>query len=227
MLFRSGIPAASEYTFHLVIWITFFGGMITSRESRHLSLSAGADRIREPLRGRIDRVIGGTTAMVIWALFLSALSLLLIGFDPEKRIGFLPVRFVLLPMPIGYAVMAFRAAFRDKTGGRHWITLAVSLVLGVFLGYPSLLNILYTLFPEVSPFFERIADLWYTVTPALVLPGCLVLIAGALLGMPLFTVLGGVAYFLFIGSGGALEVIPNEAYTMLTGNTIPPSPCSR
>jgi tripartite ATP-independent transporter DctM subunit len=168
------------------------------------------------------------TAVVVWALFLSSLSLLLIGFDPEKRIGFLPIRLGLLPMPIGYAVMAARAVLvRPAAGpgrGRRGVWVALSLLLGFFLGYPSLLNILYTVFPDVPPFFERIADLWYAVTPAAVLPGCIVLIAGALFGMPLFTVLGGVAYFLFIGSGGALEVIPNEAYTMLTGNTIPAIP---
>jgi tripartite ATP-independent transporter DctM subunit len=227
-VFKTGIPAASEYTLHLVIWITFFGGMITSREGKHLSLSAGVERAGAVWKRRIVTVTGIMTAVVVWALFLSSLSLLLIGFDPEKRIGFLPIRLVLLPMPIGYAVMAARAVLvrpADGPGrGRRGVWVALSLLLGFFLGYPSLLNILYTVFPDVPPFFERIADLWYAVTPAAVLPGCIVLIAGALFGMPLFTVLGGVAYFLFIGSGGALEVIPNEAYTMLTGNTIPAIP---
>jgi tripartite ATP-independent transporter DctM subunit len=44
------------------------------------------------------------------------------------------------------------------------------------------------------------------------------------LGTPLFIVLSGAALLLFARVGGALEVIPNEAYNVLTDGTIPAIP---
>lgn len=222
--FRTGIPAASEYTYHLVIWITFFGGMITSREGRHLHLSAGIDNIKDPWNNRIKTVTAFLTTMVIWALFISSLSLVLIGFDPERKLGLVPIRLAVAPIPIGYAFMALRSFLIGPKTRLSRFLAGLGLLAGTFIGYSSLYNILYTLFPSVPVLFDHIMDFWYGFAPSMVLPGCLLLIAGAIAGIPLFAVLGGLAYFLFIGSFGALEVIPNEAYTMLTGNTIPAIP---
>jgi len=44
------------------------------------------------------------------------------------------------------------------------------------------------------------------------------------MGNPLFIVLGGTAFLLFVRNMGALESIPNEAYTMLISETIPVIP---
>ncbi len=55
-------------------------------------------------------------------------------------------------------------------------------------------------------------------------PLVLALIAAALLGAPVFVLLGGLAVLFFTHSGGSLEVIPNEAYTMLSGPMIPSLP---
>jgi len=55
-------------------------------------------------------------------------------------------------------------------------------------------------------------------------PLVIALIAAALLGAPVFVLLGGLAVLFFTHSGGSLEVIPNEAYTMLSGPMIPSLP---
>ena len=223
-VFKTGIPAASEYTFHLVIWITFFGGMITSREGRHLSLSFGIDHIKDPWNGRLRAATAFITTMVVWALFISSLSLVLIGFDPEKRIGIIPIRLAVIPLPLGYAFMAIRSFLIGPKNRNGRIIGALGILAGTFIGYSSLYNSLYALFPSLPSLFDSLLDFWYLVSPKLVWPGSLLILIGALFGVPLFAVLGGLAYFLFIGSFGALEVIPNEAYTMLTGNTIPAIP---
>jgi len=46
----------------------------------------------------------------------------------------------------------------------------------------------------------------------------------ALLGAPRFVIIGGIAILLFTHAGGALEVIPNEAYSMLISPNIPAIP---
>jgi TRAP-type C4-dicarboxylate transport system permease small subunit len=37
--FHTGIPNSTEYVHHLVFFLTFIAGMVTSREGKHLSLS--------------------------------------------------------------------------------------------------------------------------------------------------------------------------------------------
>ena len=55
-------------------------------------------------------------------------------------------------------------------------------------------------------------------------PLIVVLIAAAFLGLPIFIVLGGIGFLLFAKAGQPLEIIPNQAYTVLTGNAIPAIP---
>ena len=68
------------------------------------------------------------------------------------------------------------------------------------------------------------AQLLAPVSAFIALPIIIILIITAFLGMPIFVVLGGIAYTLFVRSGGSLEVITNEAYTMLIGHSIPAIP---
>ena len=55
-------------------------------------------------------------------------------------------------------------------------------------------------------------------------PLAIALVGAALLGLPIFTVLGGIGYLLFAKGGLPLEIIPNQAYTVLTGSAIPAIP---
>lgn len=56
------------------------------------------------------------------------------------------------------------------------------------------------------------------------LPLILLLVASALLGAPIFVLVGGLACLFFIHAGGSLAVLPNQAYTVLTGQFIPALP---
>ena len=54
----------------------------------------------------------------------------------------------------------------------------------------------------------------------------ILLIVAALTGVPIFIVLGGIGYLLFAQARQPLEVIANEAYSLLTSHSLPPSRCS-
>ncbi|HET6486030.1 MAG TPA: TRAP transporter large permease subunit [Spirochaetia bacterium] len=56
------------------------------------------------------------------------------------------------------------------------------------------------------------------------LPLIALILMGTLLGAPIFVLLGGLAVLLFLHGGGPLEVIPNQAYTMLSRPVIPALP---
>ncbi|MBA7692148.1 hypothetical protein ES703_100706 [subsurface metagenome] len=120
--------------------------------------------------------------------------------------------------------MAVRFIQAVKGGGSSRLIACLGLVLGTFIAYSSLINILYTFVFELPPFMDILLDLSYTFNSAIALPAVLMLIVFGLLGAPIFVVLGGIAYMLFARVGGALEVIPSEAYTMLTGHSIPAIP---
>jgi TRAP-type C4-dicarboxylate transport system permease small subunit len=218
--FQRGFPGSSDYVQHLVIWITFLGGMITSREGRHLSLSVGAERLSPRLKTGVLTVNAFISTAVSFALAGSSLSFILLAFSPDKMVGIVPVRWATLILPLGYCVMAIRFFLDERLpkGGRG--VAALGLVLGFLLSLGSLLNIVMFLVPDYPPFCDALVELYYRVTPVFLWPAFIVLILAVFLGLPLFIGLGGIAYVLLAASGASLEVIPNEAYTMLTGNSI-------
>jgi tripartite ATP-independent transporter DctM subunit len=59
---------------------------------------------------------------------------------------------------------------------------------------------------------------------ALCIPLIVVLVVAAFAGMPIFLVFSGITLLLFTQNGGILAVVPNEAYTILTGPAIPSIP---
>lgn len=105
--FQTSISYGTDYTHHLVIFVTFLGAMITSREKKHLSLSL-ALKINEPLKSRIYTANMLFSSMMTTAFFWSALSFVFTGFDPSKKVGIFPIRMIGMVMVIGYAVMAIR-----------------------------------------------------------------------------------------------------------------------
>ena len=107
-IFRTGLASSSDLTHHLVLWLTCLGGAITSRENKHITLSAGVDLIRQPLRDWIGGLTSFISTAIAAAMTWSSLSLVLIGFDPSKRIGFVPVQLAAAVLPLGFALMTAR-----------------------------------------------------------------------------------------------------------------------
>ncbi len=240
--FHTGIPYAHGYLEHLVLWICFVGGMITSREEMHLSLSVAVDRIREPAQGWILAFTALLSVAINIALALAALSFALVGFDVDQRVGLFPVSVLALIMPVGFTVMAVRFITRTRRGAARWITGVGGVVLGLLLGISSLFLFAGVLAERLLGLFgagdevlfsvlDRIDAVGFPLTEALrpvleaaAAPLLVVLIASAAVGTPIFVILGGAALLMFIRSGGMLEIMPNEAYTMLTGTVIPAIP---
>ena len=220
---QSGIPAGHDYIVHFVLWVTFLGGMITSREKRHLSMSVGLQLLGPRAQAGVRLANGLVSATITTGFMWSALSMVLIGFDPSEKIGFVPVRIATMIMPIGFGVMAYRfvaEVFRQRLG---WIA-ALGLLLGTLLGVGPIVNIFLSTSANPPAFLTAWDSVFYQTAGVVAWPVIIVLIASALTGAPLFVVLGGIAYMLFARSGGALAVITNESYTLLISNTIPAIP---
>lgn len=242
--FHTGLGYSTPYTKHLVLFVTFIGGMITSREKKHLSLALSF-KIEEPMKSRIHTAIMTISAMMTTAFGWAALSFVLTAFDSSVKIGVFPIRLVGMVMVVGYAIMTVRFITRVETaptsGGvappvdngeappvykRAWHRkIALTGVLfGTFFAIEPINNILSVLMEEAPGFMEGVVLYCQSLHAVIVVPVIILLVVAAIFGAPLFVVLGGVAYLLFANIAEPLEVIPNQAYSMLISHSIPAIP---
>jgi len=224
LFFKTGIHSSADLTHHLVLWLTCLGGAITSREGKHITLSAGLEMIDERVRSWIVTLTAFISTTISSAMTWSAISLVLIGFDPTKKIAFIPIQLAVAVIPLGFLLITVRFLTRSPVRGTKRGIAALGCILGTIIAFASVMNILYALLPEVPMLFAALEEVFFRIAERIALVGVGVLIASIFFGTPIFIVLGGVAYLLFVRSFGALEVIPSEAYSMLTGYSIPAIP---
>ena len=124
---------------------------------------------------------------------------------------------VLSPTYVDHAVSS------KKKKGVRWIA-CMGLLLGLIIALPPLVNALQAIFPSLPEFFLSLSEQGASFNLAVAVPMMIILILSAFSGVPLFVVLGGIAYMLFARTGQPLEIIPNEAYSMLLGHAIPAIP---
>ena len=218
--FRTGIHGGAGYTAHLVLWITFLGGMITSRSDQHLAISAGLDMLGQKAAAFISVFNRTLSSTITFAFAISGLSMILMAFDKSMMIGIFPVRVLTSIIPLGYLFMSVRFSTTGRMSKlKRWI-IRSGFLFGTILAFPSIVNIAYSLLPEVPLFMDTLTDFWFSFAAILTKPLLVILVLSMFFGLPLFVVLGGTAYLLFAGTWGVLELIPNEAYSMLTGHTI-------
>jgi C4-dicarboxylate transporter DctM subunit len=230
----AGICGSADYIQHLVLWTAYIGGAITSREGKHLALTAGYDLLGDGAKAIAKVLTGALSAFIGTILTLSALSFALLGFDPGAKAGVLPIRLLALIMPAGYCAITVRFVIQSSRASLGRWCACLGIVAGLLWGTEPLGNLFG--FAASAPGFVgpaamsigelcRSARAWLAPgLGALHAPLIVVLVAAALLGAPVFVLLGGLAVLFFVHSGGSLEVIPNQAYTMLSGPIIPALP---
>lgn len=221
--FHTGIGYSTDYTKHLVLFITFIGGMITSREKRHLSLSLSL-KIEDPMKSRIHTAVMTISAVMVTAFAWSSLSFVLTAFDPSVKVGVFPIQLVAMVMVVGYSVMAVRFITDVERGTWHRKIAWTAILFGTFLAVEPINNILSVLLGEAPGFMETVVSWCQSVHAVIAVPVIILLIVAAIFGAPLFVVLGGAAFLLFVRIAQPLEVIPNEAYSMLISHSIPAIP---
>jgi C4-dicarboxylate transporter DctM subunit len=221
--FHSGVPNSTAYVEHLVLASTFVAASITSREKKHLSLGA-AIPFREPAKSVVGTVVAAVAASLVFAFAASALSFSLMAFAPGERIGFLPKRLLGFVMVGGFLMMGLRFIFQMDRRKLRVPIASLSLVLGAFFAFAPLAQVLGQLKASWAPALASAASGLQPVLAGLAGPMIVLLIIAAFLGVPIFIVLGGIGFFLFSRLGLPLEIIPNQAYTVLTGSSIPAIP---
>ena len=222
-LFNTGIPSSGVAVEHLVLAAAFAAAAITSREKKHLALATGLF-LPERTKPVTEAVTAALASGLTLAFGLSSLSFAWNAFTAADRVGVLPKRLVVLVMAAGFLVMSARfIAGIGKKGARR-VAAAAAVVLGLGLGFEPLAQLLTAAGAREWPALAAAAAFLKPVVAALAGPLVVVLVAAAFFGLPLFAVLGGAAYLLFAKAGLPLEIVPNQAYAVLTGNAIPAIP---
>jgi tripartite ATP-independent transporter DctM subunit len=201
--FDSGISGATTIVQHLVLVVGMLGGAAAAREGRLLSLST----VRTLLPGRWK-----AAALIVSSAYAVAASVLLYAASKQyiaetsmrmgKELAYgIPVWVVQLVLPFGFALIALRMLWRSST---KWSGVALTFALAAAL-------LLLVKYPPFAP-------------SSLVVPLLSVLAISAVLGAPIFTVLGGAALILFWGQDGPIASVALDHYRMVVNPSLPAIP---
>ena len=222
-VFNTGVRHSGVYVEHLVLAATFVAGAVASREKKHLALATGMF-LPKGLKAFAATLSAVLAAGLTLAFGLSSISFARNAFAAADRVGFLPKRLVVLVMAAGFLTMSLRFITGLEKKRARPAAGAAAAVLGTVLGFEPLVQLLTRGGEVAVPWLESVAGALKPVLAAAAGPAAVVLVGAALLGLPIFTVLGGIALLLFVKSGLPLEIVPNQAYSVLTGNAIPAIP---
>ncbi len=207
-LFGRELPGSSVLAQHITLWVGFLGALLATASGRHLALStlevvpAGWPRRSARIFGQA--VSSATCALLAWA----SLQLVRAEWGGFGEVAFgIRVAWSQLVMPIGFAVMTLRFAWRagdEVEGGAAWAIRA-----GVLAAAAA-------------------TFLLGTGTPAGSLSTVLLLVVAAafLLGVPVFVAMAGVAMLLFFRDAGpaAIAAVPTATFNLVSSPTLPAIP---
>ncbi|MXW02355.1 MAG: TRAP transporter large permease subunit [Holophagales bacterium] len=194
----TGIPGALPFEQHLTLWVAFLGAALAAREGRLLALATGNFLPEGRFRAFAAVFTGGVSAMV--ATLLGNASLDLVQIEREGGIEMaagVPVWVGQAVMPVGFAILALRLAWKSSDLWAGRAIAGFGIVLGLWIG------------ANADSFADRAA------TPWLVL-----ILASTLLGGPIFAALGGAAVFLFLSDFVPLAAVPAESYRLAVSPTL-------
>jgi tripartite ATP-independent transporter DctM subunit len=188
-------------------------------------MAAGFESLKPPLKLWIKSIKAVTASAFSLAFAVSSFSYMLNAFSADEKIGIIPNYLVIIIMPLGFLLMGIQFILKTDHNRRTTLVMFVcAFVIGLLLALSSIINILdffYTDLPLAAENMLALYDAFFTSSGIIII---IILIIFAFLGLPVFIVLGGIAYILFASSRGALEAIPEEAYALLISDTIPTIP---
>jgi C4-dicarboxylate transporter DctM subunit len=197
----SGVPGSTVLVQHLTLWVAMLGGAQAARSGRLLSLSAITflpERWAAPLRIACSGLTAAIAAALGWASWQFVLSQREGGAIVALGIA----RWVAqLVMPCGFALIAARAILGAGPRVSHRAVAAFFLLIPVFLHF--------------APQPQGNALLWIAIGA---------IIAGAILGLPIFATLGGIALLLFWNAGLPVASAPVEMYRLVASPILPSLP---
>ncbi|NQW04792.1 MAG: TRAP transporter large permease subunit [Acidobacteria bacterium] len=194
--FATGIPGAAPFAQHLTMWVGLLGAAIAARDGKLLSLATGEFLPKGSFAdgGKFVAAIVGSAVATIFAM--GGISLVTIDRLDGAEIALgVPVWVADLVLPIAFALIAGRLVWRASASTLGKVVAAIGPMAGYWLAtHPELL--------DGQPAWPWLA----------------VVFGAAILGAPIFVLLGGSAVVLFLVQGSKPTVLLITAYQELTGS---------
>ncbi len=211
------IPGSAAYVQQLILWLAFLGGLLTTREGKHLTLSTteflGAGRLRQVAHFLTSLL----SAAVLAVLAYAAVQLVAANREEAKLLPIgLPEWVSECVMPVVLAAMALRFAW---SAARGWAGRVVALLTTLVAALPLLVR-LGALPESVLTALEPLGN---AVVASPLLFGTLVC-GSILLGTPIFVAMGGLALLLFFKDGTPVAAVSAEVYRLMASPTLPAIP---
>jgi len=197
--FGKGVHGGIELTQYLTLVVGVLGGAIAARENRLLSLST----LSSVLKGKWKEAAGIVansfgTVVSLYLCIASVEFVRLAGADPKDVLSFaIHTRWLQWLLPVGFGLVAVRLLWHAST---RWPGRLTALVLTIVLAVLA------------------------AKLPALRWPGLVTLFVAAVLGAPVFTILGGAALILFWSAGEPISSIPLTHHSLVTNPSLPTIP---
>jgi tripartite ATP-independent transporter DctM subunit len=195
--FGAAIPGSGAFAATLTLWLGMLGAAIAARDGKLLTLATGEFLPKGPI-GDAAHVISGTIGALIATIFALGGSALVHSdrLAGDQVAAGLPTWAADLALPIGFALIALRLAWRASPSWSGRAIASLGIIAGIVLNqYRAMLEN-----QSVLPWF------------------LLVIIAGVV-GAPIFALLGGFALFASLTRGNPPVVLPMMAYQELTTST--------
>ncbi len=200
-LFGVGVPGSGPFVQHLTLWVGFLGAAIAAREGKLLALATGTAL---PGRARRAAAVFAAAVAACMATILACGAVQLVVTERETGTiiaANVPAWVGQLALPVGFALIALRLAWRADASWWGRAIGGAGILIGLALvRFPGLLE-------------HR--TYW---------PGLLVVIVAAVVGAPIFAILGGAAVLLFMSDGVTPATVLIETYSLSVSPTLPAIP---
>ena len=200
--FDTGIPGAAPFTTHLTLIVGLLGAAIAARQGQLLRLATGTlwpEGARRQTAAVIAACVGAFVATI---LALGGVRLLQVHYTNGREIALgVPIWIADLAFPIAFGLIAVRLVCRSGPGIAGRIVASLGIPAGVWIStHPQLL--------VDQPGWPWIA----------------MLVGAAVLGMPIFALIGGAAVILFLVQGDSPANAIIGGYDQLTSTDLPAIP---
>ena len=214
-IFGTNVPASTGLLAHILLLLGLFSGMYTAGTREHISIVLVQFIKNEKARQIVTVVTGFIAVFICTIIAWSSASFIKIAISPAL-IGFIPNLFFIIAMPLAYGVMALR--FTLQAPGKKRIFAVLAIVMGSIVSFPAIAKIVWGF--EAPDFLYEATYIFYDILYGGRLPLIILLVASALMGAPLFTVIAGVALVMIQSAGGEAEAVSNSVYSALTDSSI-------
>jgi tripartite ATP-independent transporter DctM subunit len=194
-LFHTGIQAVGAIVQHITLALGMLGAAAAARDGRLLTLAVSGF-----VNGKVQFAGRAVAAVITVLLLLATVDFV----SAERQSGSvlvygIPVWVVELPLVLGYALIAWRLLLQSAP------SLAGRAVAAVVVA-------------------AAVVSLRFLNMETIALPAVMVLLGAAILGAPIFAVIGGAALFLLVGRGVPAASVAVDHYSLVVNPSLPAIP---